>query len=104
MARPRPARNPALLLLASSILLPIALGCAGRHELVRRSEPAAPVAGPPPPHGVAVVGGPPRGSVGPFQRAWEQGGPPAPPCSLTPQGGRQFLDLLIDTEANGEGA
>lgn len=43
-------------------------------------------------------------TVSEFRRAWTQVKPPARPDSLTPQGAREFLDLMIGKEALGEAA
>jgi len=43
-------------------------------------------------------------TVSEFRRAWTQVRPPARPDSLTPQGAREFLDLMIGKEALGEAA
>jgi hypothetical protein len=53
---------------------------------------------------LAVVGGKREVTVAGFQSAWSQVEPPARPDSLTPQGAREFLDLLIGKEALGEAA
>src|SRR5262245_48878488 len=93
MARPRPARIPALLVLAGAILPPLTGAAA-----------ATPVAGPLPDSVLAVVGAHREVSVALFKRSWKQVVPPARPDSLTPEGVRKFLDLLIDKEAVGEAA
>lgn len=78
--------------------------------LVPQAAPAAPAratakprtaAAPMPDSVLAVVGGSRQVTAGMFRRAWTQVSPPARPDSLTPQGARQFLDLLIDKEALG---
>jgi hypothetical protein len=48
---------------------------------------------------LAVVGHGRTVDTGAFRRGWAQLAPPARPDSLTPQGARRFLDLLIDKEA-----
>jgi hypothetical protein len=53
---------------------------------------------------LAVVGHGRTVGVGAFRRGWAQVAPPARPDSLTPQGARGFLDLLIDKETLAERA
>ena len=48
---------------------------------------------------LAVIGEARTVDAGDFRRRWKDVAPPARPDSLTPQGARQFLDLLIDREA-----
>ncbi|MGH3056213.1 MAG: hypothetical protein ACRDL7_14660, partial [Gaiellaceae bacterium] len=43
-------------------------------------------------------------SLAGFRRAWSAVAPPQRPDSLTPDGARKFLDLLIDKEVLGEAA
>ena len=47
---------------------------------------------------LAEVGGHRQVTVSAFRRGWTQVDPPARPDSLTPEGARQFLDLLIGKE------
>src|SRR5262245_1878090 len=53
---------------------------------------------------LAVVGEARIVDAGVFRRRWREVAPPARPDSLTPQGARRFLDLLVDREALAERA
>ncbi|MEK7331610.1 MAG: peptidylprolyl isomerase, partial [Candidatus Eisenbacteria bacterium] len=53
---------------------------------------------------LAVVGDRRTVGIAAFRRGWAQVAPPARPDSLTPQGARRFLDLLIDKETLAERA
>jgi hypothetical protein len=53
---------------------------------------------------LARVGAQREITVADFQRAWRQVEPPARPVTFTPEGAREFLDLLVGKEVLGEWA
>lgn len=53
---------------------------------------------------LAVVGTHREITVSRFRKAWDQVAPPARPDSLTPEGARGFLELLVSKETLGEAA
>ncbi|MBI5709683.1 MAG: peptidyl-prolyl cis-trans isomerase [Candidatus Eisenbacteria bacterium] len=76
----------------------------GRPMPARAASTAATVRGPLPDSVLAVVGSRREITVSRFRKAWDQVAPPARPDSLTPEGARGFLELLVSKEALGEAA
>jgi parvulin-like peptidyl-prolyl cis-trans isomerase-like protein len=85
----------ALGLVAASGGVPLSAATPGSGPAVR------PDRGPLPDTVLARIEGTRTVTIGDFRRAWAQLEPPARPDSLTPQGARQFLDLLIGKEVLG---
>jgi hypothetical protein len=104
-ARPNSSSTPSRALLWLVLLIP-ALLLPGRTTA--RVKPVLPSTRTGLPDSVLAViesgrSGEPTRAIGRarFARAWSQLAPPARPDSLTPDGARRFLDLLLDKEALG---